>query len=457
MIFFTNKARKKIAQNKKGEGGMQFVFQLREFRKLWIAQIFSQLADKFYIVLMVYLIAEFFVSSDTQNIKEITEIFPKSFNSNEQQITFLATGIYIANTIPAIFLGTIAGVGADLWPKRQIMEISNILKSLLTILIPICLIPGPDFLGIKWGYFFILGITILVSSFTQFFTPAEQATIPLVVPTKTLLPANSIYQATSMGSLIIGFAIGEPLLNLSKQLFLSFGIQGGEFILIPCFYAAAAITIKAIDLNENKRRTPPESFWNEIIEGFEVIKQKPPIRKAIIQIVFLYSLLASLYVITITLSSSIQSLGPTRFGSLLAITGAGIALGAIWLAQKGAILNFKQISSTGLWIITISLFLLSKAKGSLSLTLLLCFLLGLGIALIVIPAQTTIHRETLSRERGKVFGVQNNLINIAIALPLVLTGSLISLMGLNAVLWVIAGVVLLAAFLEKLSSTAKLK
>ena len=35
--------------------GLQSVLQFGGFRRLWIGQIFSQLADKFYIVLMVYL------------------------------------------------------------------------------------------------------------------------------------------------------------------------------------------------------------------------------------------------------------------------------------------------------------------------------------------------------------------------------------------------------------------
>ena len=35
---------------------MEAVLRLKDFRKLWLGQIFSQLADKFYIVLMVFLI-----------------------------------------------------------------------------------------------------------------------------------------------------------------------------------------------------------------------------------------------------------------------------------------------------------------------------------------------------------------------------------------------------------------
>ncbi|MBM5794239.1 MAG: MFS transporter, partial [Cyanobacteria bacterium K_DeepCast_0m_m1_088] len=42
--------------------GLQGVLALPEFRKLWLGQIFSQLADKFYIVLMVFLIAQYWVT-----------------------------------------------------------------------------------------------------------------------------------------------------------------------------------------------------------------------------------------------------------------------------------------------------------------------------------------------------------------------------------------------------------
>lgn len=43
--------------------GLQGVLALPEFRKLWLGQVFSQLADKFYIVLMVFLIAQYWVTA----------------------------------------------------------------------------------------------------------------------------------------------------------------------------------------------------------------------------------------------------------------------------------------------------------------------------------------------------------------------------------------------------------
>jgi len=53
----------------------------------------------------------------------------------------------------------------------------------------------------------LLGLSFLISTLTQFFAPAEQATIPLVVERRHLLSANSLYTTTMM-ALVVGFAVG---------------------------------------------------------------------------------------------------------------------------------------------------------------------------------------------------------------------------------------------------------
>ena len=74
--------------------------------------------------------------------------------------------------------------------------------------------------------------------------------------------------------------------------------------------------------------------------------------------------------------------------------------------------------------------------------LLLVAFLGIGGALIGIPMQTAIQMETPSDMRGKVFGLQNNVINIALSLPLVVVGVAESIVGLKAVFLALAFLVL---------------
>jgi predicted MFS family arabinose efflux permease len=211
----------------------------------------------------------------------------------------------------------------------------------------------------------------------------------------------------------------------------------------------AALVISSLQLQEPPRQPRSSSLWEEIGEGVQVLRERPSVRNAMLHLVLLYSLLAALYVLAISLAASIASLGPTRFGTLLAMSGLGLAAGALAVAQLGHRFHRRHLASAGLATIACSLVLLGQLRGNLSGTLLLCVVLGVGASLLAIPAQTTIQEDTPEDQRGKVFGLQNNMINIALSLPLVLAGTLVSSYGLLPVLWTLAGIALLAALAEK--------
>jgi MFS family permease len=414
--------------------------------------VFSQLADKFYIVLMVFLIAQYWVTDTPQSHEALAgaaAMIRIDLESRAQAITLLATGIYVANTLPAMLLGTVAGVWADRWPKRSVMVSSNGLRAILVLLAPLCLLPGPIWLGVSWGYWALVGMTLLESVLTQFFAPAEQAAIPLLVPPQKLLAANSVYQATSMAATILGFALGDPILRLLRLGLERLGLHGGEFVLLPLCYGLAALVIAGINLEEPPREVRQITVWEEIGEGIEVLRQRPSVRGAMVQLVLLYSLLAALYVLAISLAATISGLGPTGFGTLLAMSGVGLAIGALAVAQLGDRFRRRLLASSGLGTIAFCLVLLGQTRGYLGWTLALCMLLGIGAALLAIPAQTTIQEDTPENQRGRVFGLQNNLINIALSLPLALAGTVVSRYGLLPVLWGLAAIAMVAALSEQ--------
>jgi len=432
--------------------GLLAVLKLQGFRQLWIGQIFSQLADKFYIVLMVFLIAQHWVSDTPQSNEALAEAaaaMRMGLENRAQMITLLATGIYVANTIPAMLLGTVAGVWADRWPKRTVMVASNGLRALLVLLIPLCLIPGPTWMGLSWGYWALVLMTFLESVLTQFFAPAEQAAIPLLVPSHQLLAANSAYQATSMAATIVGFALGDPILRLLRMVLEPTGLRDGEVLLLPFCYGMAALAIAGITIAEPARSSRNVSVWQEVGEGLQVLKERASVRGAMLQLVLLYSILAALYVLAISLAAAIGELGPTGFGTLLAMSGVGLAVGALVMAQLGDRFRRRLLAAVGLGMIAGALVLLGQIRGNLPLTLTLCGLLGFGSALVAIPAQTTIQEDTPEDQRGKVFGLQNNLINIALSLPLALAGAVVSRYGLLPVLWALASIAAAAALVEQ--------
>jgi len=82
----------------------------------------------------------------------------------------------------------------------------------------------------------------------------------------------------------------------------------------------------------------------------------------------------------------------------------------------------------------------------------LCGVLGFAAALVGVPMQTVIQEETPPELRGKVFGLQNNVVNIALSVPLGLAGVAADAFGLRPVIWTIALLTLLSALVLKASN-----
>ena len=200
----------------------------------------------------------------------------------------------MAFTIPAILFGSVAGVFVDRWSKKVVLVASNIWRGILVLLIPPLLWLTHDWqpVGVlPVGFLIILGVTFLVSTLTQFFAPAEQSAIPLIVQEQDLLSANSLYTTTMMASVIVGFAVGEPVLALADGLWTKLGGTGGlgKEILVGGSYAIAGLILFLLRTNEKPH--PPETefphVFSDLRDGFRYLQENHRIRNALLQLIIL--------------------------------------------------------------------------------------------------------------------------------------------------------------------------
>lgn len=412
------------SMTKNRKKGLTSVLQNINFLFLWLGQVFSQLADKIYLVLMIALIAA-------------------NFQQKGQSISGWVSGIMIAFTIPAVLFGSLAGVFVDRWSKKGVLVISNLLRGMLVLIIPLLLWiceQQQGWFNLPLGFWVLLLITFIVSTLTQFFAPAEQATMPLIVKKEHLLTANSLYTTTMMAMLIVGFAIGDPLLklcdNLGDKLSFSFGkelVVGGAYVIAGLLL----ILLKTGEKNQDRQMNTPHVFV-DIWEGIIYLKANQRVRNALIQLVILFSVFAALAVLAVRLAETIPGMKADQFGYLLAAGGVGMGIGATILANWGHQQSNTKLSLWGSIGVSLSLVGLSAFTNSLSMTVLMITTLGGFAALIGIPMQTTIQAETPPDMRGKVFGLQNNAVNIALSLPLALAGVAETFFGLKPVLLTLA-------------------
>ena len=400
------------------------------FLALWAGQVFCQLADKVYLVLMIALINSQFQASD-------------------QSISGWVSALMMAFTIPAVLFGSVAGVFVDRWSKKVVLVASNIWRGILVLLIPSLLWLTHDWqpVGVlPVGFLIILGVTFLVSTLTQFFAPAEQSAIPLIVKEQDLLSANSLYTTTMMASVIVGFAVGEPVLALADGLWTQLGGSGGlgKEILVGGSYAIAGLILFLLQTNEKPH--PPETefphVFSDLRDGLRYLQENHRIRNALLQLIILFSVFAALTVLAVRMAEIIPNMKASQFGFLLASAGVGVAIGATILGQFGQRFSYKQLSFWGCLGVAGSLIGLSLFTTQLLPVMLFIGLVGVFGALVGIPMQTAIQTETPAAMRGKVFGLQNNVINIALSLPLALAGVAETFIGLKAVFFTLAAIVL---------------
>jgi MFS family permease len=394
--------------------GFKALLKNRPFLFLWTGQILSQVADKVLIVMSIALLT--------------------SYNIPVKYAASSSSYLMVATTIPAILFGAAAGIFVDRYPKKQVMVVSDIIRGGLILLLPI----------LPKEFIVLLIITFAISTITQAFAPAEQSAIPLVVKPENLLTANALFTTTQVASIVVGFAIAEPILTAVT----SISKNGSQEILVASLYFVAAVlgqlvrVEETIDRSKHARKINP---WNELKVGFEYLRSNKIVLNAMVQLAVLFSTIAALPILSIKLTAELE-LKPEQFGFLVAAMGVGLVLGSGILGHWGARIQQKSLPLIGFIGMSIVLAIFTFVNN-LWVGLFCAGILGLGASLIAVPMQTLIQEKTPESMRGKVFGFQNNAVNIALSVPLVITGPLTDRFGLQPVLWGMSIIVTIAGIL----------
>lgn len=383
--------------------GFASLLKNRAFLLLWIGQLVSQLADKVFFVLMIALL---------ENYPP-----PPGLAQNTMYSTLM-----VVFTVPAILFGSAGGIFVDRLPKKLIMVGSDVVRGLLTLLIPF----------LPREFLVLLILVFAISTVTQFFAPAEQAAIPLLVRKENLMAANALFSSTMMGALIVGFAVGEPILSWAKNFL---GEHYGQELIVCALYLLSGAIMQPIHFKDNKSTAEHHEGnkpWAEFTQSLRYLKKNRLVLNAMLQLTTLYCVFAALTVLAIRLAEE-YGLKEKQFGFFLAAAGVGMVLGAGFLGHWGDKLHHKPLPLIGFLMMAMVLGTFTFTHNLL-LALGLCALLGVGAALIGVPMQTLIQQQTPPSMHGKVFGFQNHAVNIALSLPLAITGPLTDTLGLRTVL-----------------------
>ncbi|MCL5113902.1 MAG: MFS transporter [Patescibacteria group bacterium] len=365
---------------------------------------------------------------------------------------FIQALFYTALTLPAFVFGLIAGPVVDMTERKRLMLITDLLLAVLFF----------SYIFADGKVLFLLIIAALTSAVARFFIPAEAATIPLVVDKKNLHHANSFFLFTLMGSVLLGYAIAGPIIQLFGGL-----RSGGEmapFILSSIFLAIGFVlrlSLKKIEI------TKPYVLEDSIVGKtfillWQTVKEVRVNRRVslpILLLVFIELVVGVLSVVFLEyvrryLELPLTSITYVLMGPLV----LGLILGVVFLGKIDRIYGYRKSILASLVCIGFVLFTLGVipiffAKFSSGfilvrvISLIASFLMGVLMVIIAVQSRTVLQTATPQEMQGRIFSFLDIMIAFVTPIPVLTLGLLADKVSLLATLMLIGAVVVLTTFI----------
>ena len=420
--------------------GFHSLFKNRNFLLLWLAQLTSMTilnASNYAIIVL---------------IEEITG-----------STTLIALAI-ISFSIPAVIIGAPAGVFVDHRNKRRVLFYSNILRAIATFGFVISLLINRNEL------ITIFLLTFLISSIGQFFTPAEGASIPLLVDEGELTSALSLFNITFMLSRAVGFIVLAPIILSLLPTFTigKISIFPAEvlYAMIAVLYLVSALLIALIPSKafaERKRERDEQAntnaisalqnVWNEVREGWSFIRHNNQLFLAVVQLSFAGVLLLVVGELATPLVTRLFNLPASLMAIVFAPAGVGLVVGSVIMPRILKRISKELAIFIGSLVLAVTIAMLPlstllaqylEKQGISSKPIffgavpLLMFIAGIAIDFINIPAQTAIQESTPEWIKGRVLALQLMLYN-AFSIPILLfIGGIADAFGIDKVIYLLS-------------------
>ncbi len=389
----------------------------RDYSRLWFGQLVSNIGTAISSLALLF--------------------FAYALTSSPMAMAILA----IAQTAPVVLFAGFIGVYIDRWNRKTIMIASDVVRTVLILLIPLSVYFPTNIPTIYWVYF----LTFLYAIANAWFFPARNAVIPNLVESEELVSANSLSQMTFQVVQLTVPPLGGALVAiLAPDYFLAFAINAAAFVLS----AISLWTIKTSLVPKDVAKK--ESVMAQITQGAKYVSRNPIL---VYFFVFAILLAASSGILNALLIPHLEGqvgITETQFGIVLSVGAAMGVIVAIVMGKRerlpyplyivavaGIIAGFGVLAfaaATTIWIVIFSWALIGSVDVMLN-----------------IPLGTLMQGLVKDSYRGRVFALLNVVFTALQVLGMALGGVWAELVGSTIPPLLAAGLVfvlvsLLAAF-----------
>lgn len=298
----------------------------------------------------------------------------------------------LANAIPAIALNLFGGVFADLFDKRRLIRVTQLITAALIFLLAVM-----TMLDIVHIYNLLI-IAFFAGAVNAFDQPARQALYPHLIDRKVMMSAVALNSAIWQGTRIIApAAAGAIIAFLGTSI--GFFIAGAGFVVM-------ALVISTIKVPPIKRGGSGNAA-KDMLEGVTFIA-KNSIFSFLIGMTFFNSFFGLAYIFMMPIFAvDILKVGAEGQGVIMGVSGVGALVTTMFLGsignirQKGLLLIGGAIAfGTAL----VSFALAAEFHGSFILALAIIFFVGVFNSIYMVSIMSSLQIMVPDRMRGRVMG-----------------------------------------------------
>lgn len=293
--------------------------------------------------------------------------------------------------IPSFFIAPFGGVIVDRFNRHRILVITQILAMIQSLALAALALTG--IINI-WQIIFL---SMFQGCINAFDAPARQALVPEIVERKEDL-ANAIALNSSLvnGGRLIGPSIAGLLIATVGA--------GVCFLIDGISYIAVIAALLAMKLKPRKIPVKTANPLQRLKEGVTYAFGFPPIR-AILLLLALFSLMGMPYTILMPIfATKILHGGPQTLGFLMAASGVGALIGAVYLSSRPSVLGLGKVIAFSPAILGSGLIIFSLSRV-FWLSLLIMLLIGFGAILQIASSNTVLQTIIEDDKRGRIMSL----------------------------------------------------
>jgi MFS family permease len=295
-----------------------------------------------------------------------------------------------AQQIPNFLLTPFAGVFVDRWNRHRTLVITQVLAMIQSLALAALALTGTIQI---WQ---IIVLSVFQGFINAFDMPTRQAFVVEIVEKKeNLSNAIALNSSAFSGARLIGPAIAGFVIA-AVGTGACFLIDGISYIAVIAGLLAMRLPARSVKLNVNQ-----EPIWHKLTEGFAYAFGFAPIRSLLL-LIGLVSFMGMPYTVLAPIfASEILHGGPETLGFLMAASGLGALLGAIYLSSRQTVLGLGKIIATAPAVFGLALIVFALSHV-LWLSLLAMLFLGASLILQATSSNTILQTIVDEDKRGRV-------------------------------------------------------